>query len=619
MRTLGAIFLVLSFTLLTSAQFARKCSSPLEYPTTTLDKTIISKQSFNSGDRVFYRCAEDFTPSAGKSAVVCQDGTWSKLTLKCDKRTCGNAGDIPNGHFIYDGETYIGEKVFAKCNQGYVVKGMGFMTCERTGWSGEFPSCVEGVVETTCSTPSVDNSLQKGGDDAVHRVGDSLSFTCRQGFQLDGAQQITCGPDGQWQPRSPLCLPAPIKTVEPPLRKGGGCGTPETIVGSNVNLVDKYAAMTAFSSGDKVYYTCDLGYVAAGGYKGRRCVDGKWTKLTLKCEQGVSVPSVVKITCPTPSVDNSLQKGGDVAVHQVGESLRFTCRQGFHLVGPQQITCGPEGQWQPPSPRCLPVPIKTVEPPLRKEGGCGAPETIEGKSSNVNLVDKYAAMTAFSSDDKVYYTCDVGYIAAGGSRIRRCIGGKWTKLTLKCERKLCGHAGEIQNGQFVYTGIEFGDTATAKCNEGFNMIGKATRNCMALGWDGRAPVCEAVVCPEPNVSNAVRKDVQEPPYRYKTAIRYKCGAGTLVGPNEIWCTKDGTWSSSPPVCRELGCLSPNVNHAYWMGAHKKMHEPMETISIECFRGYTIRGPNPIYCSREGTWLPELPKCMPYEYNTWRRG
>ncbi|XP_041860038.1 CUB and sushi domain-containing protein 3-like isoform X2 [Melanotaenia boesemani] len=539
MRTLGAIFLVLSFTLLTSAQFARKCSSPLEYPTTTLDKTIISKQSFNSGDRVFYRCAEDFTPSAGKSAVVCQDGTWSKLTLKCDKRTCGNAGDIPNGHFIYDGETYIGEKVFAKCNQGYVVKGMGFMTCERTGWSGEFPSCVEGVVETTCSTPSVDNSLQKGGDDAVHRVGDSLSFTCRQGFQLDGAQQITCGPDGQWQPRSPLCLPAPIKTVEPPLRKGGGCGTPETIVGSNVNLVDKYAAMTAFSSGDKVYYTCDLGYVAAGGYKGRRCVDGKWTKLTLKCE------------------------------------------------------CS--------------------------EGGCGAPETIEGKSSNVNLVDKYAAMTAFSSDDKVYYTCDVGYIAAGGSRIRRCIGGKWTKLTLKCERKLCGHAGEIQNGQFVYTGIEFGDTATAKCNEGFNMIGKATRNCMALGWDGRAPVCEAVVCPEPNVSNAVRKDVQEPPYRYKTAIRYKCGAGTLVGPNEIWCTKDGTWSSSPPVCRELGCLSPNVNHAYWMGAHKKMHEPMETISIECFRGYTIRGPNPIYCSREGTWLPELPKCMPYEYNTWRRG
>lgn len=32
--------------------------------------------------------------------------------------------------------------------------------------------------------------------------------------------------------------------------------------------------------------------------------------------------------------------------------------------------------------------------------------------------------------------------------------------------KSCGSAGEIINGQFVYTGIEFGDTATAVCDEG---------------------------------------------------------------------------------------------------------------------------------------------------------
>lgn len=32
--------------------------------------------------------------------------------------------------------------------------------------------------------------------------------------------------------------------------------------------------------------------------------------------------------------------------------------------------------------------------------------------------------------------------------------------------KLCGSAGEITNGQFAYTGVEFGDTATAVCDEG---------------------------------------------------------------------------------------------------------------------------------------------------------
>lgn len=32
--------------------------------------------------------------------------------------------------------------------------------------------------------------------------------------------------------------------------------------------------------------------------------------------------------------------------------------------------------------------------------------------------------------------------------------------------KPCGSAGEITNGQFIYTGVEFGDTVAAVCDEG---------------------------------------------------------------------------------------------------------------------------------------------------------
>lgn len=39
-------------------------------------------------------------------------------------------------------------------------------------------------------------------------------------------------------------------------------------------------------------------------------------------------------------------------------------------------------------------------------------------------------------------------------------------LFFGCKGKLCGSAGDIQNGQFVYTGVEFGDTATVVCDEG---------------------------------------------------------------------------------------------------------------------------------------------------------
>lgn len=63
--------------------------------------------------------------------------------------------------------------------------------------------------EVTCSTPAVANSASSGGDVPVRRVGDTVNFTCSEGFQLDGAQQITCGPGGQWQPEPPQCRPSP--------------------------------------------------------------------------------------------------------------------------------------------------------------------------------------------------------------------------------------------------------------------------------------------------------------------------------------------------------------------------------------------------------------------------
>lgn len=66
--------------------------------------------------------------------------------------------------------------------------------------------------EITCSSPLVNNSVKIGTDVSVHRVGDTMTITCDVGFQLDGAQQITCGPNGQWQPKLPQCLRSPDKT-----------------------------------------------------------------------------------------------------------------------------------------------------------------------------------------------------------------------------------------------------------------------------------------------------------------------------------------------------------------------------------------------------------------------
>lgn len=65
----------------------------------------------------------------------------------------------------------------------------------------------------------------------------------------------------------------------------GSCGVPPAVSNSNVHLTDRFITKTSFFSGQKVYYNCDVGYVAAGGRKSRFCNNGIWTPLKLKCQR----------------------------------------------------------------------------------------------------------------------------------------------------------------------------------------------------------------------------------------------------------------------------------------------------------------------------------------------
>ena len=70
--------------------------------------------------------------------------------------------------------------------------------------------------EVPCPDPSVANGVKLSEADSVYRVGDSVTFTCSEGFLLTGAQQLTCGPDGQWQPQLPLCHSSDITQSSKP-------------------------------------------------------------------------------------------------------------------------------------------------------------------------------------------------------------------------------------------------------------------------------------------------------------------------------------------------------------------------------------------------------------------
>ncbi|XP_061651723.1 complement receptor type 1-like isoform X2 [Phyllopteryx taeniolatus] len=242
---------------------------------------------------------------------------------------------------------------------------------------------------------------------------------------------------------------------------------------------------------------------------------------------------------PSTRFDNNLDTGRKF---DSGEKVDYKCAEDLvAYTGSPSVMCV-NGTWTTLTLKC--------------ESGCSAPANLD--ESHANLADDFISRTTFGPGERVRYTCDVGYSPVGGSRYRSCSRGQWTPLLLKCERKLCGSAGEIKNGRFMYTGVQFGDTATAHCDDGFQLVGRPTRNCMSFGWDGHAPFCEVVECEEPpEVANTERKGTEEAPYKYRSVVVYECRAGTLLGNKAIWCTEDGTWST-PPTCK----VSPQKLHVH---------------------------------------------------------
>ncbi|XP_052338142.1 complement receptor type 2-like isoform X2 [Oncorhynchus keta] len=457
----------LSLALHASAQVPSKCGAPpSSYPHMQIEDMKPKKGISSHVQKVLYRCAEGYTQNSGIRSIKCQDGKWTQLTMTCEKKNCGSAGELFNGYFQYMGSFY-GDKANAVCNEGFTLKGMEYRICKDSGWSGEIPTCEEGgeaqvvPAEVTCPAPSVANGVKLSETVSVYRVRDSVTLVCSEGFLLTGAQQLTCGPDGQWQPKLPLCLP-------------------------------------------------------------------------------------------------------------------------FNDI---------------------------IESP-KPDGRCGVPPY----HSNAHLSDCCRAQADFGPGHRVRYSCALGYMRGRGTYYSTCVSGRWTPVTLRCKRKSCGSAGEMSFGHFVYTGAQFGDTATGVCNEGYQLVGQNVRNCMNDGWDGRVPVCEAVQCAKlPEVVNGEINGHLEPPYVYSTVIGYRCRVGKLIGTSELYCTKDGTWSAPPPECKDIKCPYPKVQYAQMTRGIRMPLEFGDSVTFVCFRGMVMNGPGTVTCSLDGTWTPALPTCQYRRY------
>nr|XP_050028047.1 complement C2-like [Dermacentor andersoni] len=225
------------------------------------------------GDSVFVSCYPGFRVN-GTDQLYCEDdGYWDDDVPVCVEYNCTRFE--PGPHLVVDEFKYTNNKSFPEgtainfhCERGYVLDGIFSTVCKNGGWFGRIPKCEE----IRCGPLRGPQYGWMAGNYST-AVGATVSLGCFQGYKLLGADQRTCGLDGQWDGEPARCVPnAMIQAAGS--RMCLDPGTPDNGVRFGLNT---------FSVGSRIRFACNSNYHMRGNYILRCLEGGKWSSALPVC------------------------------------------------------------------------------------------------------------------------------------------------------------------------------------------------------------------------------------------------------------------------------------------------------------------------------------------------
>ena len=160
---------------------------------------------FNS--QVSFSCFDGYE-LVGSSIILCQaNGTWSNIPPQCSVINCVTPV-LPANVIIVSGDSYtFNTTIIFSCSSGYTLIGNSSSVCTKNKeWSNNIPKCLRQCPNLELSV-SVILTPQKD----VYLEGDLLSFSCSQGYYLEGANTILCDASGNWNTTVPTCYSKPCQ------------------------------------------------------------------------------------------------------------------------------------------------------------------------------------------------------------------------------------------------------------------------------------------------------------------------------------------------------------------------------------------------------------------------
>ena len=589
------------------------------------DPPIIANGQVIGKDRTFlssigYTCDEGYLLSGDDIRECYETGSWSGETPECLAVECPQPADIEHGDYTGDDFTYNSAVVY-QCDAGYKMIGEARRRClAGSTWSGKDPICKPVV----CGNPS---SIENGHVSAPAITFTSVAtYTCNEGFTLEGPSEKVCQEDGSWTTVTHSCHP-----VE--------CKPPKDIKNGTYQSSDGYLY------GNVVTYTCNIGYFLNGESDLTCEADGTWSNDAPVCS--------VKL-CPAPEyIRNGRFK---VLSIEYNGRVEYSCNEGYELEGHEVRTCQADRTWTGEEPTC--VPIRCEAPPAVANGSvdykdltlgsivrylCDAGFELNGHEirrclQNRSWSDEAPTCTPvtcpvlvapdhgrITTSENIYkitvrYICEEGYILHG-DELTTCLETRsWSHSAPKCKPVECDKPTEIiSNGRMNGTVFTYGSTISYVCDEGYRLEGSKTRFCQAHGeWDEHIPVCEAVECPRLHILHGFTSSFER---EYNAVVSFSCKTGYyLKGSTKQTCLANGQWSGTAPFCKKIVCPPPS----YLDGGGIRVSKDGLKATYTCNSGFRLNGTSERTCQVNGTWSHKNPrcekiKCPDLAFETWPNG